>query len=439
MLKSGQLKEFFQKSHDNDLKVRLKRIAPLRLTMLDVEKIRGDFPIFEREIKGKKLVYLDSTATSQRPRQVTGAVKKFEESKNANVARSIHTLAEEATAEYEGARRKTAKFINAKADEEIIFTRNTTESLNLIMRGWGEKFIKEGDKIVTTIMEHHSNFVPWQQLAKTRKAEFEVIDIDEDGRLKEDELDKIKGAKLFAFSATSNVLGTINDVKKLCKIAKDEGAVSIVDGAQSVPGMPTDVQDIGCDFLAFSGHKMLAPFGIGVLYGRKEMLEDMNPFLYGSEMIKKVDKELAVWNDLPLKFEAGTPPVDEAVGLGAAIDYLNGIGMENIRKHEEEIAGKLLKTVGEMDGVKFFGPRNADERTGLLAFEVRGVHPHDIAALLDEEGIAIRTGHHCAMPLHLRIGMPGGTNRAGAYIYNSSEEIDYLAENLGKIIKMLKG
>lgn len=407
--------------------------------MIDVEKIRSDFPIFEREIKGKKLVYLDSTATSQRPRQVTEAVKKFEETKNANVARSIHTLAEEATAEYEGAREKVAKFINAGEEKEIIFTRNTTESLNLIMRGWGEKFLKEGDKVVTTIMEHHSNFVPWQQLAKKSKADFEVIDIDEEGKLKEDELEKIKGAKLFAFSATSNVLGTVNDVKKLCKIARNEGAVSVVDGAQSVPGMPTDVQDLGCDFLAFSGHKMLAPFGIGVLYGRKEILEEMDPFLYGSEMIKKVDKGMVVWNSLPFKFEAGTPPVDEAVGLGAAIDYLSGIGMDNIRKHEEELAEKLLKTVGEMEHVKFYGPKSAGERTGLLAFEVKGIHPHDIAALLDEEGIAIRTGHHCAMPLHLRIGMPGGTNRAGGYIYNTVEEIDYFAEKLGGIIKMLKG
>jgi cysteine desulfurase/selenocysteine lyase len=407
--------------------------------MLDAEKIRSDFPILEREIKGRKLVYLDSTATSQRPRQVIEAVSGFEKTKNANVARSIHTLAEEATAEYENARKKTAKFINAEESREVIFTRNTTESLNLVMRGWGEKFVKEGDRIVSTIMEHHSNFVPWQQLAKRRKAKFEVIDIDGEGKLREDELDRIKGAKIFAFSATSNVLGTINDVKRLCKVARDEGAVSVVDGAQSVPGMPTDVQDMGCDFLAFSGHKMLAPFGIGVLYGRGELLGDMDPFIYGSEMIKKVDKDLAVWNDLPLKFEAGTPSVDEAVGLGAAIDYLSGIGMENVRKHEEELAGKLLETVGEMDGVRFFGPGNANERTGLLAFEVEGVHPHDIAALLDEEGIAIRTGHHCAMPLHLRIEMPGGTNRAGTYIYNTAEEIDYLAESLRKIMKMLKG
>ena len=406
--------------------------------MLDVEKIRRDFPILERKINNKKLIYLDSTATSQRPKQVTEAVMKFEETKNANVARSIHTLAEEATGEYEGAREKTAEFINAKESREIIFTRNTTESLNVIMRCWGEKFVKEGDRVVTTIMEHHSNFVPWQQLAKRKKAEFEVIDIDDEGKLKEDELDKIKGAKIFAFSATSNVLGTINDVKKLCKIAKEEGAVSVVDGAQSVPGMLTDVQDMGCDFLAFSGHKMLAPFGIGVLYGRRELLEEMEPFLYGSEMVKKVDKETAVWNDLPLKFEAGTPPVDEAVGLTAAIDYLTGIGMENIRKHEEELAGRLLEKIGGTESIRYFGPKIAKERTGLLAFEIEGIHPHDIAALLDEEGIAIRTGHHCAMPLHLRIGMPGGTNRAGTYIYNTIEEIDYLAEALGKIIKMLK-
>ncbi len=407
--------------------------------MIDVERIRGDFPIFDREIKGKKLVYLDSTATSQRPRQVIEAVKIFEETKNANVARSIHTLAEEATAEYENAREKTAKFINAGKNEEIIFTRNTTESLNVVMRGWGEKFIKEGDRVVTTIMEHHSNFVPWQQLAKIKKAEFAVIDIDEEGKLKEEELDKIKGAKIFAFSATSNVLGTINDTKRLCKIARDEGVISVVDGAQSVPGMPTDVKSMGCDFLAFSGHKMLAPFGIGVLYGRSELLEEMDPFLYGSEMIKKVDKNTAVWNELPLKFEAGTPPVDEAVGLGAAIDYLGGIGMDNVRKHEEELAGRLLEKIGGMEGIRFFGPSSAKERTGLLAFEVEGIHPHDIAAMLDEEGIAIRTGHHCAMPLHLRLEKPGGTNRAGTYIYNTEEEIDYLAESLARIMKMLKG
>jgi len=406
--------------------------------MLDVDNIRKDFPIFERKINGKPLVYLDSTATSQRPKQVLDAMRIFSERKNANVARSIHTLAEEATAEYENARKKTARFINAREDREVIFTKNTTESLNIVMRGWGEKFIRPGDKIVTTIMEHHSNFVPWQYLAKKNKARFEVIDVDDEGKLKESELDKIKGAKIFAVTATSNVLGTINDIRRLCKIAREEGAVSVVDGAQSVPGMPTDVRAIGCDFLAFSGHKMLGPFGIGVLYGRSEILEEMDPFLYGSEMIKKVDINNATWNELPYKFEAGTPPVEEAVGLGAAIDYLNRIGMESIRHHEEDLAMHLLRRIGEIEETRILGPLNPKERTSVLSFEMKGMHPHDVALLLNEEGIAIRTGHHCAMPIHIRMGVPNGTNRAGLYIYNKKEDVDILAEALIRIRKMFK-
>jgi len=406
--------------------------------MLDVDNIRKDFPIFERKINGKPLVYLDSTATSQRPKQVLDAMRIFSERKNANVARSIHTLAEEATAEYENARKKTARFINAREDREVIFTKNTTESLNIVMRGWGEKFIRPGDKIVTTIMEHHSNFVPWQYLAKKNKARFEVIDVDDEGKLKESELDKIKGAKIFAVTATSNMLGTINDIRRLCKIAREEGAVSVVDGAQSVPGMPTDVRAIGCDFLAFSGHKMLGPFGIGVLYGRSEILEEMDPFLYGSEMIKKVDINNATWNELPYKFEAGTPPVEEAVGLGAAIDYLNRIGMESIRHHEEDLAMHLLRRIGEIEETRILGPLNPKERTSVLSFEMKGMHPHDVALLLNEEGIAIRTGHHCAMPIHIRMGVPNGTNRAGLYIYNKKEDVDILAEALIRIRKMFK-
>lgn len=401
--------------------------------MLDVRK---DFPILDMEVDGKRLVYLDSAATSQRPRQVIEAVDDFYRSKNSNVARGLYHLAEEATMAYEGVREKVQRFINAEKKEEIIFTRNTTEGANAIMRGWGEKFVKKGDKVVVTAMEHHTNYVPWQQLAKRTGAVFDVVDITDEGELDMADLEKkIKGAKLFAFSAASNVVGTLNDTKRLCALAAENGAVSVVDGAQSVPAIRTDVRDMGCDFLIFSGHKMLAPFGAGVLYGREELLEKMDPFLYGSEMIRSVRKEKSEWNDLPYKFEAGTPSVDAVVGLGAAIDYLEGVGMENIRPHEEELISHMLDRLPEVERLDVLGPKDAKKRAGLVAFTMDKVHPHDVAAMLDADGICVRSGHHCAMPLHERLGVEAST-RASVYLYNTREEIDMLIGSLKKTRKV---
>lgn len=400
--------------------------------MFDVNKIREDFPILKEKVNGKDLVYLDSAATSQRPKQVIEAVHNFYMQHNANVARGLHKLGEEATRQYEEVRFKTKDFINAKSEKEVVFTKNTTEAANIVMYGWGMKNIKEGDKIVTTIMEHHSNFVPWQQLAKMKKAEFVVLDIDEEGKLKEEELDKIKGAKLVAITAVSNVLGTINDVKQISKIAHSEGALVLVDGAQSVPSMKSDVQDMDCDFFIFSGHKMLAPFGTGVFFGKEELLDSMDPLLYGSEMIRKVTIEEATWNDLPHKFEAGTPIVAETIGLGAAIDYMNKLGIDNIRNHKEDITKYALDRMSEIGGIKIIGPKNANERGGLVGFEIEKVHPHDVAAILDDSGIAIRSGHHCAMPLHERLAIPA-SSRASFHVYTKKEEIDRLVEALEKV------
>jgi len=401
--------------------------------MLDLRK---DFPILDIKVDGKKLVYLDSAATSQKPRQVIEALDGFYRKRNSNVARGLYSLAEEATMAYEGVRAKTRAFINAGKKEEIIFNRNTTEGANAIMRGWGEKFIKTGDRILVTVMEHHSNFVPWQELAKRTGASFEVVDITADGELDWADMEKkAKGAKLLAVSAVSNVVGTINDCKKICSLAAENGAVSVVDGAQSVPSMKTDVRDMGCDFLIFSGHKMLAPFGAGVLYGKEELLQKMDPFLYGSEMIRSVKKEKSEWNDLPYKFEAGTPSVDAVVGLGAAIDYLEKAGMDKIRAHEEALISHMLKRLPEVDKLGILGPKDARKRGGLVAFTMDGVHPHDVAAMLDADGICVRSGHHCAMPLHERLGVEAST-RASVYLYNTKEEVDALVESLKKTRKV---
>lgn len=404
--------------------------------MIDFENIKKDFPILEKKVHGKRLIYLDSAASSQRPVQMIEAVNDFWKDHNANVARSIHVLADEATEAYENARKNVAGFIGAE-EKEIVFLRNTTEGANVVLRGWGEKFVNEGEGVVTSIMEHHSNFVPWQYLAKRKNAEFRVIDIDDEGLLKEEELEKIEGAKIVAIAMASNVLGTINDVKKICRIARKNGAVTVIDAAQSAPGMHLDVKDLDCDFLTFSGHKMLAPFGVGVLYGRKEMLEETDPFLYGSEMIRKVNVDDSVWNEVPYKFEAGTPAVDAAVGLSAAIDYLKNIGMENVRKHEVELVKHTIDSLSEINGIKIYGPLNPEERTGLVSFKVENAHPYDVAALLDKEGIAIRSGHHCAMPLHLRLGVPEGTSRASFYIYNSLDDVNVFIDSMKKIKQIL--
>ncbi|NYZ73585.1 cysteine desulfurase [Candidatus Micrarchaeota archaeon] len=400
---------------------------------LDVEKIREDFPILGKTVNGKKLVYLDSAATSQKPAAVIDAVTDFYRNRNANVARGLYSMAEEATREYEEVRDKVQAFINAGSREEIVFTKNATEGANIVMRGWGEKFIRKGDRIVTTVMEHHSNFVPWQQLALRTGAEFEMVDITKECELDWNDLEKkMKGAKLVAVSAASNVIGTLNDTKKICSLAHEYGAICVIDGAQSVPSMKTDVKSMDCDFLMFSGHKMLAPFGSGALYGKQELLESMDPFLYGSEMIRSVRKEKSEWNDLPFRFESGTPDVSAVIGFGVAMDYLEKVGLDNIREHEMGLTEHLLARLPEVEGLEILGPKDAGKRAGLVAFVMDGIHPHDIAAMLDSDAICVRSGHHCAMPLHERLGVSAST-RASVYLYNKKDEIDALIESLKNV------
>ena len=366
------------------------------------------------------------------------AVDDFYRNRNANVARGLHRLSEDATLSYEGVRDKIRSFINAEDCSEIIFTKNSTEAINIIMRGFGEKFIKKGDRIVTSELEHHSNFVPWQVLAKKKKAVFEVARITADGSIDEHDLEKkITGARIVAVSAASNVTGAIPNVRKISKIAHDNGAVCVVDGAQYVPSFPTDVRRMGCDFLVFSGHKMLAPFGVGVLYGRAELLESMDPFLYGSEMIRKVTLKASQWSDLPSRFESGTPDVGSVAGFGAAIDYISKIGFEDIRSHEEGLTRYALEALGRIDGLRVLGPTDPRKRASLVSFTLGDIHPHDVAALLDEDGIAVRSGHHCAMPLHDALGISAST-RASFYIYNTKAEIDSLEASLGRAIKVFK-
>lgn len=407
--------------------------------MLDVEKIREDFPIFKRKVHGKPLIYFDNAATTQKPIQVINAIKEYYESYNANIHRAIHTLSEEATQKYEEAREKVRKFINARSDKEIIFVRNATEAINLVMYAWGLNNLKESDEIISTVMEHHSNIVPWQFLRDKVGLKLKFIDVNSQGFLKLDELENIlsKNTKLITVTHASNVLGTINPIKEIGKIAHDNGSLILVDGAQSVPHMPIDVKKLDCDFLVFSGHKMLGPMGIGVLYCKEEILENIQPFLYGGDMIKYVTLEKSVWNDLPLKFEAGTSNVEGAIGLGAAIDYLNKIGMEDIRKHEIELTKYAIDKLSNLPNLDIYGPKKAEERGGVIAFNVKNVHSHDVAQILDEDGIAIRSGHHCAMPLHQKLGIESSA-RISFYLYNMKEEIDNFIEALGKISKVLK-
>ncbi|NYZ60781.1 cysteine desulfurase [Candidatus Micrarchaeota archaeon] len=394
---------------------------------MDVEKIRKDFPILERMVNGKKIAYLDNGATSQKPRQVIDAIVRYYSEYNANVHRGVHKLSEESTVAYEDARRKVAEFINA-SEEEIIFVKNASEALNLVMYSYGMKNITHTSRITISIAEHHSNFVPWQVLAERKKAKLEFLDVDAEGELVG--LENASGSDIISLVHASNVLGTINDAQKICKVARDGGGISIIDGSQSIPHMPIDVKKMGCDFFAFTGHKMLAPTGIGVLYGKKELLEKMEPFLYGGDMIIEVKKEGSKWNNLPYKFEAGTPNIEGAIGLGAAVDYLNKIGMEEIRKHEIEL---LSYALGKLkDEVTIYGPLDARKRTGLIAFNVAGVHPHDVATILDEDGIEIRSGHHCAQPLHDRLGLESSA-RASFYLYNTKEEVDRLVEGIRKV------
>jgi cysteine desulfurase/selenocysteine lyase len=402
-------------------------------TALDVEAIRADFPILEVKVRGKSLVYLDNAASSQKPRQVIETINAYYRELNANVHRGIHYLSEESTRRYEAARASVARFINARSDREIIWTRNTTEAINLVAYSWGLTHLGPGDEILVTEMEHHSNLVPWQIVAERTGATLRHLPVDDRGYLRMDLLDRFltERTKLFAFTAMSNVLGTVNPVADLVAAAHSVGALALVDGAQSVPHMPVDVQALGCDFLAFSGHKMCGPTGIGVLYGRRELLEEMPPFMGGGDMIREVHLDRTEWNDVPWKFEAGTPAIAQAIGLGAAVEYLSQLGMENVLAHERALVRYAMERLQDVEGVRILGPRPED-RGGVVSFTLGDIHPHDIAALLDAEGIAIRAGYHCAQPLHERYGL-GATARASFYIYNTPEEIDRLAQALEKV------
>ena len=399
--------------------------------MYDVQEIRRDFPILEREVNGRRLVYLDNAATSQKPRRVLDALTDYYENHNANIHRGVHRLAEEATAAYEEARQKVARFLHAPDVTGLVFTRGTTESINLVAYAWGRKFLKEGDEVVLTEAEHHSNLVPWQLAARATGARLRFVSVLDDGTLDMEEAERLIGAKtrLVGCIHASNVLATINPVEELGRMAYDAGALMLVDGAQSAPHLPVDVVSLGCDFFACSGHKMLGPTGVGVLWGKPEILDDMDPFLGGGEMIREVHLDHSTWNDLPYKFEAGTMNVAQAVGLGAAVDYLDELGMESVREHEKRLGEYAYGRLCEVEGITVYGPEK--DRTGLVSFSLPDVHPHDLSQLLDEDGIAIRSGHHCAQPLMRRLGV-AATSRASVYLYNTEEEVDALVEALGR-------
>jgi len=393
--------------------------------------IRKYFPVLNQEVNGHPLVYLDSAATSQKPTQVLEVLKKYYEFDNSNVHRGVHTLGNRATDSYEGAREKIRKFINANSTEEIIYTRGTTTSINTVAAAYGRANVNEGDEIVITKMEHHSNFIPWQQLAKQQKAVLKFIELEEDGTIS---LETVRNTitpktKIVAVTMASNVLGTINPVKEITEIAHENGAITVIDAAQGAPHMPIDVQDIDCDFLAFSGHKMCGPTGIGVLYGKKAHLENMEPIEFGGEMIDFVDLYDSTWKELPWKFEGGTPNIAGAIGLGAAIDFLNEIGLENIAKHEHELVEYAIAEMEKVGGISIYGPLDPSKRCGLITFNLDGVHPHDLATILDMNGIAIRAGHHCAQPL-MKWLQCTATARASFYMYNSKEDVDAFVAGL---------
>ena len=405
--------------------------------MYDVKKIREDFPILSRKIYEKPLVYLDNAATSQTPRQVIEALVDYYENSNANVHRGVHHLSQEATDLYESARVKVAKFINAREPEEIVWTRNTTESINLVAHTWAQEHIGPGDEIIVTPMEHHSNLVPWQKVAADKGATLRILPLAKDASIDLSDIDEYitPRTKLLAMVHMSNGVGTINPVKELTAKAKKMGATVLVDAAQSAPHMPVDVIDLDCDFLALSGHKMLGPTGIGALYGRRELLEEMDPFLTGGEMVLEVWYDRATWNDLPMKFEAGTPNIADAVGLGAAVDYLQDIGMENIRDHEIRLTRYALEAFKELEEeLEMFGPSDAEKRGGILSFHTDVVHPHDLGTFLDRDGIAVRTGHHCTMPLMRSLGVIASA-RASFYLYNTEEEVDALVDSLKRALR----
>jgi len=396
--------------------------------VLDVASIRADFPVLSRKVNGKTVAYLDNAATSQKPRQVIDAMRAVFEDHNANIHRGVYEFSEITTAEFEGAREKVARFINAASSREIVFVRNATEGVNLVAYTWGREHIKAGDEIVSTVLEHHSNFVPWQQLAKDVGAKIVMLDVDDEGRLRRDQYTaalRSGKVRLVAITATSNGLGTVLPVKELVAEAKAAGAAVLVDAAQAVPHAKVDVRDIGADFLVFSGHKMVAPPGSGAVWAREALLLRMRPFLYGGDMIARVTVAETTWNELPWKFEAGTSSYVDAIGLGAAVDYLEAVGMDKIHAHELSLTGYLLPRLQEIPGVTVYGPKTLEDRVGVVSFNIDGIHPHDVASLFDKEAVCVRAGHHCNQLLMTRLDVPA-TTRASFYLYNTTEECDRL-------------
>lgn len=401
---------------------------------LSVQSVKRNFPIFSRHIHGSKtLIYLDSAATSQKPFQVIEAMDRFYKNSNANIHRGIHELAEESTNLYESARQKIAGFIGVNNPDQIIFTRNTTESINLVAQSWGRKNLQKDDIVVLTQMEHHSNLVPWYMLAEEKQLKIEFVNVKEDGTLDMNHYQDLlnKQPKLVSFTQMSNVLGTINPAKKIISLAHMAGALTLVDGAQSVPHFPVDVEDLDADFFAFSAHKMCGPTGIGILFGKLSILDDMPPFLGGGDMIKMVSYEGFTANSIPYKFEAGTPAIAESIGFGSAVDFLANIGMDAVAAHEREITSYAMDMLGELEDIHLIGP-GPEEKGGVVSFYMDSIHPHDVAQILDSEGIAVRAGHHCAMPLHRRYNIPA-TTRASFYLYNTKEDVDVLRMGLEKV------
>jgi cysteine desulfurase/selenocysteine lyase len=405
---------------------------------LDVERVRADFPYLEELVNGKPVAFLDSAASTQKPRQVLDAMRDFYEHRYANVHRGVYRLAERATEGYEGAREQVRGFVNAPSTREIVFTRSATEGINLVAYAWGIDNLGPGDVVVITELEHHSNFVPWQFVANRTGASFRHIPIDDAGELQLDALDEIAASgnvKVVANNLVSNSLGTVNPVEKLAAWAHEQGAIMVVDAAQAAPHRPIDVQALGCDFLALSSHKLCGPSGVGALWGKAELLERMSPFNLGGEMIRSVALERTSWNELPYKFEAGTPAIAEAYGFGVAIDYLSELGLDAIERHEHELTEYAMAKLAELDWVRVFGPP-VDRRAGIISFDVAGIHPHDVAQILDWEGVAVRAGHHCTQPLMSRLGV-AATTRASFYLYSIPEEIDRLVEGLHKVKQQL--
>ncbi len=413
----------------------------MQTSFINIEEIRKDFPILKRKVhKDKPLVYLDNAATTQKPIQVIEAISNYYMNYNSNIHRAVHELAEEATLAYETTRDKIAKFINAKNREEIVFVRGTTEAINLVAYAWGRQNINKDDIIVTTEYEHHSNIVPWQLVAKEKGAKLEYIGVDDNGELILDHLDtylKTGKVKLVTFSQMSNVLGTITDSEEIVKRCKAHGVRVLIDGAQSVPHLKVDLQKLDCDFFAFSAHKMLGPTGVGVLWARKELLQAMVPFNGGGDMIREVHKYETTWNDLPYKFEAGTPNIADVIGFAAALDYLDKIGMDKVREHEMELTKYALDKLSQMKGIVLYGPKDITKRGGVISFNLGDIHPHDLATIIDEDGIAIRSGHHCAQVLMERLDV-SATSRASFYIYNTKEEVDVFIRSLNRAKELFK-